>query len=156
MYIESFEVCFSLLHCNFLFSPKNPCNPFKKLTCSIIQPLFKIKISWPTTGFFTKLFLAPSLDHFGRWLTCHYITKSAVSQTNNKSSDNDSMTVEFYKNVYLDLSPKQFQMRILGDKKILKKPQIGWRQILVPSLLSRNKGLIIAVKNYTKADFRDS
>ena len=32
--------------------------------------------------------------------TMQDITKSAGSQTNNKSSDNDSMIAEFYKNVY--------------------------------------------------------
>ena len=75
----------------------------------------------------------------------HDITKSAGSQTNNKSSDQDSITAEFYKNV-----------RILGNKKVLKKSQIGWRQMLEPSLPSRNKFFVIAVKNYTSTDFKVS
>ena len=39
----------------------------------------------------------PSSPHFGRWGACHDITKSAGSQTNSKSSNNDSMTAESYK-----------------------------------------------------------
>ena len=61
------------------------------------------------------------------------------------------MTVEFYKNVYQD-----FKSRILGNKKALKRSQIGWRQILVTDHPSRNKVLVIALKNYTEADFKVS
>ena len=57
------------------------------------------------------------------------------------------MTAEFYKNVcqktYLQ---RNFRLSILGNKKVLEKSQIGWRQILVPSLPSRNKVLVIVVK----------
>ena len=53
----------------------------------------------------------------------------------------------------------------LGSKKLLWMTQIfpktgflclkiGWRQSLMPSVSSRNKSLIIAVKNYTKADIK--
>ena len=76
---------------------------------------------------------------------CHDIAKSASSQTNNKSSKHDSMTAEFWKNVYQTF----IRLGILGSKKVLKKSQIGWRQILVPSLPFRNNFLVIAVKNYT-------
>ena len=41
------------------------------------------------------------------------------------------------------------RLGILGNKKLLEKSQIGWRQILVTSLPSRNIYLVIAVKNYT-------
>ena len=41
---------------------------------------------------------------------------------------------------------------MLGNKKVLEKSQIERRQMLVPSLPSRNKFLTIAVKNYTEAD----
>ena len=64
------------------------------------------------------------------------------------------MTAEFYKNVYQKTYlPNDFRLRILGNNKVLEKSQIRWRQMLVPSLLSRNKFLIKAVKNYTEADF---
>ena len=66
----------------------------KKLTCPIIQPSFEIKIYLTTTRFFIP---PPSSPHFGRWGACHDITKSAGSQTNSKSSNNDSMTAESYK-----------------------------------------------------------
>ena len=41
-------------------------------------------------------------------------------------------------------------------RKYLKKTQIGWRQMLVASQLSRNKFLVIVVKIYTEADFKVS
>ena len=109
---------FIILHlCNFLFSPKTPCNPFKILTCSITEPLFKTKTFWPTTRFFTKLLLVPIPNHFGRSGTSHDITKSAGSRTNNKPSDNGSMTVKFYENVYQDLSSKQLQTKDLRKQE---------------------------------------
>ena len=141
---------------SFIFSPKTSYNPFTKLTRSIIQPLFKIKIFWTITRIFAKIFLAPSPDHFGRWGKCHDITKSVSSKTNNKPLDNDSMAAEFYKNVYQDLSPKQLQTEDLRKQESINKSQIGWRQILVPSLPCRNKVWVIAVKNYTEADFKVS
>ena len=106
---------------NFLFSLKTPSNPFKKLTASIIEPLFKIKIVWPTTRFFTKSFLTPTPNHFGRSGTCHDITKSAGSQANNKPSYSDSMTAKFYKNVYKDLSPKQLRTEDLRKQEKITK-----------------------------------
>ena len=64
------------------------------------------------------------------------------------------MTAEFYKNVYQKTYfPNDFRLRILGNNKVLEKSQIRWIQMLVPSLLSRNKFLVKAVKNYTEADF---
>ena len=36
-----------------------------------------------------------------------------------------------------------------GNEKVFQKSQIGWRQMLVLSLPSRNNFLVIAVKNYT-------
>ena len=59
------------------------------------------------------------LNHFGRWGTCHDITKWAGSQTNNKP-DNGSMTAEFYKNVYQELSPKQLQTKDLRKQESIK------------------------------------
>ena len=84
------------------------------------------------------------------------MTKSVGSKTNNKPSDNHSMTAKFYKNDYQNLSPKQLQTEDLKKKKVFKKSQIGWRHTLVPILPSRNKVLVIAVKNYTEADFKVS
>ena len=113
-----------------------------------------IKIFWPTTRFFTKIFLTPLCDHFGRWNPCHDISKSAGSQRNDKPSDNDSMTADSMETFIKNYLPNNFRLRILGNKKVLKKSQIGWKQTLVPSLPSRNKILVITVKNYTEADFK--
>ena len=62
------------------------------------------------------------------------------------------MTAEFYKNVY----QKNDFIKILGNKKVLEKSQIRWKWMLVPSLPSRNKFLVKAVKNFTEADFKSS
>ena len=59
------------------------------------------------------------------------------------------MTAEFCENLY---QKNDFRLRLLGNKKVLEKPQIGWRHMLVPSLHSRNFFLEIAVKNYTETD----
>ena len=45
-----------------------------------------------------------------------------------------------------DLSD-DFRLAILGNKKVLEKSQIESRQILMPSLPSRNKFLVIEFKN---------
>ena len=82
----------AIMQFSIFFNQKLLCNTFKKLIHSIMQSLFKIQIFWPTTTFFTKIFLAPTPNHFGRSGTCHDITKSAGSEKNNKPSDNDSMT----------------------------------------------------------------
>ena len=58
------------------------------------------------------------LPQFGRQGACHDIMKSADSQTNKQISDNDCMTVGFYKNVY---QTNNFKLRIF------EKTQIGWR-----------------------------
>ena len=82
---------------------------------------------------------------------CHNINKSADSQTNNKSSDNNNKTAEFYKTF---IKPSISQPTSGSEnKKILEKSQIGWRQTLVPSLHSVNTFLVIAVKNCTELDF---
>ena len=53
------------------------------------------------------------------------------------------MTAEFYKNVYQKtFLPNDFNLRILGNKNVFEKFKIGWRHMLVPSLLSRNKFLV--------------
>ena len=98
VHIESFEACFYLFIliitqlCNFLFSLKILCNPFKKLTHPIMQPLFEITTQSQllTTDFLLKSFPL----HFGGRGACHNITKSNGSQKNNKFSDNDRMTAE--------------------------------------------------------------
>ena len=59
------------------------------------------------------------LNHFGRWGTCHDITKWTGSQTHNKPG-NGSMTAEFFKNVYQDLSPKQLQTKDLRKQESIK------------------------------------
>ena len=94
--------------CYFLFSRK-----IKPL----IKPLFEIKVFWPTT---TNLLLKFFSPHFGRRGASHDASKSAGSKTNDKSSDNDNMTAEFYKNVYQKTyPPNDFRLRILGNKKAL-------------------------------------
>ena len=90
-----------------------------------------------------------SLPHFGRQGACHDITKSADSQTN----------INFFSKWLHNCrnstkNPNDFRLRILGNKKVFEKTQIGWRQMLVASQLSRNKFLVIVVKIYTEADFK--
>ena len=90
-----------------------------------------------------------SLPHFGRQGACHDITKSADSQTN----------INFFSKWLYNCrnstkKPNDFRLRILGNKKVFEKTQIGWRQILVASQLSRNKFLVIVVKIYTEAHFK--
>ena len=80
---------------------------------------------------------------------CHDIAISGGSQTNNKSSKQNSMTEEFCKIVYQKTYLSDFRLGILGNKKVLEKSQIGREQMLVPSLPSRNNFLVLAVKNYT-------
>ena len=58
-------------------------------------------------------------------------------------------TLNLYQNLYQKTYFNDFKLGILGNKKILEKSQIGWRQMLVNSLPSRNNLLVIAVKNYT-------
>ena len=115
----------------------------------------KSKFSDPPQDFLLRFFSDFPRSHFGRRGACYDITKSAGSQTNKKPSDNDSMTAEFYKNVYqMNYLQNNFRMGILRNNKVLEKPQIGRRHILVPRLPSRKKVLVIAVKNYKEADFK--
>ena len=58
-----------------------------------------------------------------------------------------------YKNVY---QTNDFSLRILGNKKVFEKTQIGRRQIPVACQFSRNNFLVIVVKIYTEADFKVS
>ena len=121
---------------------KVPCSSSKNLTCTIIQLFSEIKLIWPNK---TGVLLNFSFPHIGR-RSGHKITKitkSGGSQTNKKSSDHSSMTAEFYKNVYQKtFLPNDFNLRILGNKNVFEKFKIGWRHMLVPSLLSRNKFLV--------------
>ena len=55
----------------------------------MIETIYDIKISWSTTKDFLPKLFSP---HSGIWDACHDITKSAVSQKNGKSSENDSIT----------------------------------------------------------------
>ena len=73
--------------------------------------LFEIKIFWPTTTYLLLKFFSP---HFGRRGAWHDITKSAGSQTINKSLDNESMTADFYKDIYQKTYlSNNFRFRIL-------------------------------------------
>ena len=63
------------------------------------------------------------------------------------------MTTEFYKNVY---EMNNFRLRILQNKKVFEKTQMGWRQILLASYPSRNKFLVRVAKIYREADFKVS
>ena len=73
-----------------------------------------------------------------------------------KKFDNESMTAEFFNAYQKTYHLNNFRLRILGNKKVLQKSQIGYRQMLVPNLHSRSKFLVIAVKKYTEADFKVS
>ena len=57
------------------------------------------------------------------------------------------------KNIY---KANNFRLKILGNKRVLEKTQIGWRQMQVPSQPSSNKFLVIVVKIYTAADSKFS
>ena len=59
------------------------------------------------------------------------------------------MTAEFCKNIYQKTYLNNFRLEILRNKKVLKKSEIRWRQILVPSLFPRNNFLVVEVENYT-------
>ena len=97
-----------------------------------------------------RIFTNISLPPFWKTgCTCHEITKSAVSETNNKSSDHGGITAEVYNNVYQKTYLNDFRLRILEDKKVLEKSQIWCRQMLVPFSL-----LVITVKNYILVDFK--
>ena len=92
---------------NFLFSLKVLCTPFKKLTPDNTTPLWNQNFLTHRIRFFMKTFLPP----FRKMGACHNITKSADSQTNNKSSDNNNITAEFYKTFIKPLSPNDFGLR---------------------------------------------
>ena len=82
-------------------------------------------------------------------MSWHY--QAADSQTNKKFSDSECMTAEFCKSVY---QAKNFKLKILGNKRVLGKTQIGWGQMQVPSHSSRNKFLVIVVNIYTETDLK--
>ena len=63
------------------------------------------------------------------------------------------MTAKFHKNIY---QANNIRLRILGNKRVLGKAQIGWRQMQMPSHPSGNKFQAIVVKIYTEADFKVS
>ena len=115
------------------------CNPFKKLTC---LPLFwNQNFLTCHNRFFTKIFL----PHFGR-SDANVMTLPDQLAPKQKTWQHDSRILQnFYQNIYLN----NVRLRILGNKKVLEKSQIGRREMLVPSLPSRNNFLVIAVKSYT-------
>ena len=128
----------NLLHCNYeIFYFLNSLQPFQKYNL-----LHNTILLWNQSflnhhnKFSAKTFLSP---HFGKWVVCHDITKSDGSEANNESSAKEIMTEEFYKkNCQKTYLPNVFRF--------------AWRQKLVPSLPSRNKYLVIAVKNYTEVN----
>ena len=80
---------------------------------------------------------------------CHDIAKSAGSKTSSKSSKYDSMTPEFCKDIYQKIYLNDFRLGVLGNKKVSEKIAIRLRQMLVPTVPSRNNFSVIVVKNYT-------
>ena len=124
------------------------------LTRHIIQPLSEIKIFRPTSADFSLKFLSPNFEDRVHAMTLP--NQLALKQIK-KSSENDSMIAEFYKNIYQKTYlPNDCRLRISENKKVFKKSQIWLTHTLVPNLPSRNKFLVIAVKNYTEADFKVS
>ena len=80
-----------------------PCILFEKLTSPIMEPLFESNFFDPTTADFLLKFSALSGKIFHSSLEdkVHAMTfYLAGFQTNNKSSDNNSMTSEICKNIY--------------------------------------------------------
>ena len=75
----------------------NPLHPLQKINAPHNTiPLQNQNFLIHHNRIFNKILLPP----FWKWGACQDITRSAGSQTNSKSSDNDSMTAEFYKNFY--------------------------------------------------------
>ena len=98
---------------------ENPLHPLQKINPPHnTTPLQNQNFLIHHNSFILKFFS----PHLGKWGACQDITKSVGSQTNNKSSDNDSMTAEICKNVYQQTYlPNDFRFRILGNKKVLEK-----------------------------------
>ena len=61
---------------------------------------------------------------------CHDITKSADFHTNINLSENDCIIAEILQKRY---QTNDFRLRILRNKKVFEKTQIGWRQMRVAS-----------------------
>ena len=119
-----------------------------------LEPLSKINLPSPLWNqnfltchnrFFTKILL----PHFGRWdvnvmtLPNQLAPKEITNLQNTTAWLQNS--AKLYKKIYLN----DFRLGILGNTKVREKSEIGWRQMLVPSLPFRNNFLVIAVKNYT-------
>ena len=125
--------------CKFLFSPNIPCASSKKLT--YLNKFFLTHCN----RFFTKTFLPQfRITWYIPW---HY--QISCFQTDNKYSENDSMTGELYKSVY-QKTLKRLQTQYF--RKLRAESQTGWTQISVLSSPSSNKFLVLAVKNYTESD----
>ena len=101
----------------------------KKLTRPIIPPLFEIKIYWTTTRFFIPP-PPPLILEDGVYVM------TLPNQLAPKQTANLQTMTAWLQNPTKHLS-KDLSL-------------IGCIQMLVPSLSSRNKVLVIAVKNYTK------
>ena len=59
------------------------------------------------------------------------------------------MTPEFCKDIYQKIYLNDFRLGVLGNKKLSEKIAIRLRQMLVPTVPSRNNFSVIVVKNYT-------
>ena len=74
--------------------------------------------------------------------------------TNNNSSDNDSMTTEFNKNVYQDFAPKQLRSQDLRKQESIRKMS-NWVETNARAQSSFHKNiLVIAARNFIEVNFR--
>ena len=88
-----------------------------------------------------------SLPHFGRQDACHDITKSVDSQTNISFSENDCIIADI---LQICLSNKWLQIEDLGKQESIWKNSNWVEADANGSQLSRNKFLVIAVKQISE------
>ena len=124
-----------LLYCEYAMFSKNCLYPLWKINLpyNTRTPLWNQDFLICHNRFFTKTFC----PHFGRWYASimTFPNQQAPKQITNLQNTLENLN--------------DFRLGILGNKKVLEKSRNGWRQMLVPSILSRNTFLVIAVKNYT-------
>ena len=119
VHIESFQSMLLVFY--------TPLMQFSIFSKNAMYPLQKINMPHNTNPVWNHNFLTHHkiyywnfslpTPHFGRRGACHDITRSADSQINIKSSNNDRVTVEFYKNVHQKTYlPNKFRLWIFGNK----------------------------------------
>ena len=120
----------------------------QKINPKILQPLSEFKVFWPTAADFLLKYFFPICEDSVHDMTLpNQLTPKQMKVFQTMTAYLQNSTKSVYQG-------NGFRLRILGNKKVLKKSHIGWSQMLVPSLPSRNKFLVTVVKNYTEADLK--